>query len=652
MDMNMGAGMDMSSSPMFRTYSQALARGYWYIVAGLVGFILLLRAFEFYEIRSRLRLSQSRSIEYPTKPQNIATQIYATATAISREMSYPNLHLKGPFSWLSPPPLGRALFIICYWAVIIFMMTDKAIISDAQYYERIGFRAAWISVTQVPLVYLLASKSSLIGHLAGSSHERLNQLHRWVSRTLLVTVTVHGGFFMREWVLADLVKMELWMMPIVKYGIGAWAVLVWTFLSSLSPLRRRAYELFVLQHIAAAAVFLWLLWVHVPSYASYNVWFAIGAISFDWILRGALLIYDNFRVRSISSDSNNVRKTGYRAELQTWCEDITVITIRDVRLSWKPGQHLYLWIPRLGPLETHPFTIASPHTTTNECLCDAIQFAVRTESGFSKRIHSYAGKMEREDKVASLTAFIAGPYGAPPNWSAYETLILISASTGASFTLPIVESVLYSSSTMCVRRISFLLIVRQRTHIEFYTQRLLDALARAETTGINLSVEIAITDGRSSDKSSLKLTNSGEVEQQHPDDGATVIEGLENEKPQPQGHVLSKRKSHSSLKSLSEQGYYSGEVKQQKTSDITVDTVDSYRKPRYRIVYSDGRPNISEFIRGPIEATGGETTVAVCGGKSVVATVRNCVASLSDERAVHKGTGANGIHLHVEEYCF
>jgi hypothetical protein len=53
-----------------------------------------------------------------------------------------------------------------------------------------------------------------------------------------------------------------------------------------------------------------------------------------------------------------------------------------------------------------------------------------------------------------------------------------------------------------------------------------------------------------------------------------------------------------------------------------------------------------------VEATGGETSVVVCGGKSLVAKVRNCVAALSDERAVHKGTGAQGIHLHVEEYCF
>lgn len=50
--------------------------------------------------------------------------------------------------------------------------------------------------------------------------------------------------------------------------------------------------------------------------------------------------------------------------------------------------------------------------------------------------------------------------------------------------------------------------------------------------------------------------------------------------------------------------------------------------------------------------TGGETAVAVCGGKSLVGKTRNSVVKLSDERAVHKGTGAQGVFLHVEEYCF
>jgi hypothetical protein len=53
-----------------------------------------------------------------------------------------------------------------------------------------------------------------------------------------------------------------------------------------------------------------------------------------------------------------------------------------------------------------------------------------------------------------------------------------------------------------------------------------------------------------------------------------------------------------------------------------------------------------------VEESGGETSVVVCGGKELTTCVRNSVASLSDERAVHKGTGAQGIHLHVEEFLF
>ncbi|KAH0548094.1 hypothetical protein GP486_008172, partial [Trichoglossum hirsutum] len=563
-----------------------------------------------------LRLCRSRSLGYPTRPQNKVAQIYATATAICREISYPQLHLEGPLSWLSPPPLGRVLVLFCYWAVITYMMTDGAIIWDTEYYERIGFRAAWISVTQVPLVYLLASKSSIIIHLIGSSHERLNWLHRWVSRTLLVTVTVHGGFFMREWMRADFVKLELAMMPMVKYGIGAWAVLVWTFLSSLSPIRRLAYEVFVLQHLAMAGVFLWLLWVHVPDYARYNVWFAIGAISLDWIIRGALLVYRNILVRRTCS---GMQRIGYCAELRTRGKDISTVTIRGVPLGWRPGQHLYLWIPRLGLLETHPFTIASPYLAHSKCPCDEIQLAVRAQSGFSRRLYEYAGKMQKEDKAPRLTAFVAGPYGAPPDWSAYETLILISASTGASFTLPILESVLHGSNSVCVQRISFLLIARQRAHIEFYTQRLLDAIAHAESIGIDLTVEIAITENRLSPQSSLmsesQLTDSGlsVSEQECPCNGDTIFEEPKTDKTYP---LVRSSPAHSPSNSISEQKTCDDIIDTANTTIITTTTTTTtnHQKPFCDIVYTAKRPICAEFIRAPVEATGGETAVAVCGG--------------------------------------
>jgi hypothetical protein len=50
----MGEGMDMGSDPMFRTYNQILARGYWYIVTFVVAVFILLRAIEYHQNWSRL----------------------------------------------------------------------------------------------------------------------------------------------------------------------------------------------------------------------------------------------------------------------------------------------------------------------------------------------------------------------------------------------------------------------------------------------------------------------------------------------------------------------------------------------------------------------------------------------------------------------
>lgn len=683
----MSGGMDMGSNGMFKPYNQKLALGYWYIIAGFVGAVLLCRGFEKWRDWDRLRRSQTGTLRYPTKPSNRLQEMYATATAIFREISYPQIHISTPYlSWLSPPSSGRAVLLLCYWAILIFMMTYGAIIKDAYYYERIGFRGAWISVTQVPLVYLLSSKSNVIGALIGSSHERLNWFHRWASRTLLITVTVHGAFFFREWVRADFVAFELSLMPMVKYGMGAWGLLVWTFLSSLSPLRRMAYEIFVLQHIACAGVFLWLLYIHVPEYARYNVWFAVAAVSFDWVLRGILLIVRNFRVKVVGAACRGVQRIGHQAELQALSDDITIISIKDAPFTWKAGQHMYLWLPRLGPLETHPFTIASPYQTSNQCHCNEIQLAIRAQKGFSRRIHNYATKMQRLDKTAILTAFVSGPYGIPPNWSSYETILLISASTGASFTLPILESILHNPAPTCVQRIQFLLVVRERSHIDFYTKRLGSAYAIADRRGIQLIVKIAVTgdDGASMTSSKVEEGRAGYQPSSEEKEGDMTTKSIASSTTTEAGGCCCNPRSSGttndddiSIRSLKRQSY-SDEKKTDETSYVTTQqisrTSEEYRqaggggcccakKPEKEssekaergerdIIYLSGRPDISQFIRGPIEATGGETAITVCGGKSLVAKVRNSTARLSDERAVHKGTGANGIFLHVEEYCF
>lgn len=554
-------------------------------------------------------------------------EIWATLTAVVREASYPQLyvHVRG-LSWLTPPPLGRVIALLVYWIIIIYMMTSGAIVHDVFFWERIGYRNAWVTVTQVPLLYLLASKCSIMGLIVGTSHERLNWLHRWVGRTVLVTATVHGWHFYADWVRSDFVEYQIKAMSMVKYGFGAWAVLAWTLLSGLAPFRRMAYEIFVLQHLASAVVFLWLIYLHVPINARYNVWFAVAALCFDRACRIALLLWQNIELFPKKSKCTGGRRIGHLAQLRAVGDSITVVTIKDVHFKWRAGQHLYLWIPRIGLAEAHPYTIACAHQVPDTCICNSIQLVVRKHSGFSRRLHAFATKAQGAGKNASLTVFASGPYGLPPRWDIYETIVLISASTGASFTLPILESVLRSKTTSCVTRVDFLLAAKQGDEIDFYVSRLHDLIQLAGTTGIELGVHIAVTQGPA----------------------------LSTQVPS--------RPPKQDVSSASSSGSNLGKQPNEKTAGtLPVDVEQAPANPRKRlsatstdshVFYLSVRPDIEAFIRGPVEATGGETSVVVCGGPSLVAQTRNCVAALSDERAVHKGTGAQGIHLHVEEYSF
>lgn len=643
--------MSMGTS-LFQVENMGLARTYWYLIAGVLGLLLTVRAanyvqrkarsvrklwFSFFAgvptvlTRYRLRRCGSSSVQSPSKPTGPVTQAWATATAIGREFSYPQLYVPTRFlSWLTPPSMGRVLVLLVYWAVVIYMATAGAIVKDAFFWERVGFRNAWVTVTQLPFLYLLASKSSLLGQIAGSSYERLNWLHRWVARTMFVTASIHGWHFWTEWVRADIVQEEIAIMPMVNYGLAAWGLLLWANLSGLAPLRHMCYEFFIAQHMLTWILLLWVIYVHVPSYAQYNVWFAIAALCFDRFYRSVLLVWHNVKFRPNQSSCKGGQRIGHQAQIRAVGEDITVVTIKDVHFSWHAGQHLYLWMPQIGLSDHHPYTIACAHTLPETCICNSIQLIVRKHKGFSRRLHNYARKTQTSNTNRTVTAFVTGPYGLPPRWDVYETLVLISASTGASFTLPILESVLMAKpQSLCTRRIDFLLAAKKGDEIDYYVQRLHEMIDRAADVGIELKVHIAVTQGPPLPilVNNHNGSRSGKIASGASSSSDVALPGSSSSKAKVGMAAVDVEKHAASISS------------RRGSSDSHVHQLTT-------------RPNIEAFIREPVEAAAGETSVVVCGGKSLVARARNCVARLSDERAVHKGTGAQGIHLHVEEYCF
>lgn len=589
---------------------------------------------------SSKRASRALSLSHPTRPRNIASQTYATTLAIFRELSYPQVvRLASPgLAWLSPPPLGPSLVILIYWIIITLFLTVGSIVHDAYYWERVGFRAAWVSVTQVPLVYLLAGKVNIGSFFLGSSYMDLNWLHRWVSRTLFVTVTIHGSFFLSEWVRADFVRLELEMMPMVKYGLGLWAVLAWTTISSLIPLRRLCYEFFVLQHIVSAGVFLWLLHAHVPAYAIYNVWMAVAFVLSGRVYRFCILLCRNLAIHKKASGLGAGKRLGYLAEVQALAGEVTVLTVHDTGFSWKAGQHVLLWCPTLGPLESHPFTIANVPTGCSENGRPKLQLVIRARAGFTQKLY------RRTLTSATVTAFLTGPFGNLPTWNTFETLVLISASTGASFTLPILETVLDDPS--CVTRIECLFLVRHKSHIDGYISRIRAAASHSKSSELSLHIVVAVT-GKNADPVCE-------------DDASMEVKSLSSSssfdaptKTMIRPYVKKLDRSTAGLEKSAVDSQLNGSIKQEEQiMRISINDgpcVDRATKGG-ALQYTLGRPDLASFVQEPVEASAGETSVVVCGGKSLTSTVRNCVAHLSDERAVHKGTGAQGIHLHVEEF--
>ena len=73
------------------------------------------------------------------------------------------------------------------------------------------------------------------------------------------------------------------------------------------------------------------------------------------------------------------------------------------------------------------------------------------------------------------------------------------------------------------------------------------------------------------------------------------------------------------------------------------------RRPRYRWAsVTRGRPNWHALLNEIVEQAHGESAIGACGPPTFCASVRNTVVRISDHRAVNKGSGAQGIYLHVE----
>lgn len=198
--------------------------------------------------------------------------------------------------------------------------------------------------------------------------------------------------------------------PTSVTGALALTALSVSFLVSFVPLRRAAYEVFILVHNAMGIVLLAALCVHRSMYA-------------PWAWSG-FVIWGADRVLSLCKMAWASHRRG-RATVELLGSDAVRVTV-STRMRWRAGQHAYITLPSVGPTEQHPFTMASAGGT------EAV-FLIRAHRGFTRRLLAHPG-LQR--------CLLDGPYGIPPRLDHFGAVTLVAGGTGVSFCLALLLGVI------------------------------------------------------------------------------------------------------------------------------------------------------------------------------------------------------------------
>jgi predicted ferric reductase len=94
----------------------------------------------------------------------------------------------------------------------------------------------------------------------------------------------------------------------------------------------------------------------------------------------------------------------------------------------KPGQWTYVWIPSVSfwsPFHSHPFMVSWRENDV-EKKTSSLTLLAQVHTGFTKRIHDQATSPE------PYLAWIDGPYGKPPDYGKYESVILVASGIGVT----------------------------------------------------------------------------------------------------------------------------------------------------------------------------------------------------------------------------
>ena len=385
-------------------------------------------------------------------------------------------------------------------------------------------------VNMVPLV-VLAGRNSPFIPLLRISFDTYNLFHRWFGRVVALQAFAHTI----AWAMNDYtakgskgISEGLREDAFLGYGLVGTVAMAALMLHSPSFIRHAFYETFlhIHQFLAIAAI------VGVKIHCKLGVLPGESYINWVialWVLERAArlfrLVYHNLSPRSVTKvtiEALEGRET-----------DACRVTI-DMARPWKfkPGSHLYLYLPSVSFWMNHPFSIAWSDTrevfsldidseklpqrkqsvadfSTHQPTTMSLIIAKRT--GMTARIYDKA----RASTTRSITTYglVEGPYGGLDSLHSYGTVVLFAAGVGITHQIGHVRELLegHAAGTVATQKIVLVWSVKNTDTLE-WIRPWMDHILQMENRKQVLKVLLFVTKPRSA----REVVSKSETVQMYP----------------------------------------------------------------------------------------------------------------------------------------
>ncbi|KAL4980874.1 hypothetical protein BDW66DRAFT_146657 [Aspergillus desertorum] len=316
-------------------------------------------------------------------------------------------------------------------------------------------------------VFYLTPASRSYGSLAGATisssgrqvfnTQSFNIFHRHVAWACTLLAIVHSinysvvfVYYDKRW---DCVwKQEYWYM-----GVVATILMSFMLVQSMTILRHKGYETFLILHDVFAIVVVHALFSFDGTKWNGYLWPIVTVWAFDRTVRLLRIAYCNLNV---------------------WCRTQFNRTTSSVIQYFEdtPGQHYYLYqLLTLKGWENHPFTLGAyvpspssaervrPKVHENTQLNLKLIFYIRPYNGWTRRLRDQCCKSGRH--VINLKLLLQGPYGHAAPLHTFDTVLMVVGGTGITAAVPyILDHVSRSGSAAKTRTTRIRLVWSARTN--------------------------------------------------------------------------------------------------------------------------------------------------------------------------------------------